>query len=118
MSDGREMAPQLIRFIQEAAPSLPPAVSRALGLPGRVSEGDAVEERPSPSAEELAGGLTEEALELLDEVLSDPGAGRDVAFRLLAADAFLTWSCEAAADGVDPGGVLSSLVQRVAARAL
>jgi len=117
MSLGREIPPELIRFVHGAAPSLPPLVSQALGLPAMAIAHGASGAMPSASGEELARGLTEQALELLDDVLADPAAGRVVAFRLLAADAFLTWSCEAAADGVAPGEILRSLLQRAAARA-
>lgn len=121
MSSGQEIQRQIIRFVHGAAPSLPPAVSRALGLPAMESgDGGAGGEGPHGSgeelAEELAEVLTGEAVGLLDEVLTHPAASRDVAFRLLAADALLTWSCEAAADGRDPGEILGSLAKRLAAR--
>jgi hypothetical protein len=118
MSNGREMAPQSVRFVHGAAPTLPLAVSRALGLPvmAPVPGPGSGDDPPHASVEEVADALTEEAVWRLDAVLADPGAGRDVAFRLLAADALLTWSCEAAADGADPGEILGSLAKRVAAR--
>jgi hypothetical protein len=117
MNNGREMAPRLVQFVHEVSPSLPPAVRGALGLPTLASApGLGSADLPHRSAEELAEALTEEAVRLLDGVLAHPGAGRDVAFRLLAADALLTWSCEAAADGRDPGEILGSLAKRLAAR--
>jgi len=119
MSNGREIAPRLIRFVHGAAPSIPPAVSQALGLPGMAAGRlGASGDLPPGSMQEVAEELAEEAVGLLDEVLADPDAGRDVAFRLLAADALLTWSCEAAADGADPRQILGALVKRVAAREL
>jgi len=51
----------------------------------------------------------------LDDAISRPGRDREAAFHLLAADAYLTWACEAAAeDDADPGERLADLVRQVA----
>lgn len=51
----------------------------------------------------------------LREALERPGRDRPAAFRLLAADAYLTWACEAAVDLDEPEEALRELLERVAA---
>ena len=48
------------------------------------------------------GALTAAGLIRLDEARSRPGRVRDSAFRLLEADALLTYACEAALEADDP----------------
>lgn len=49
----------------------------------------------------------------LADAVARPGRNRDAAFHLLAADAYLTWACEAAAEEADPGDALAALIQSV-----
>ena len=46
----------------------------------------------------------------LERALAEPGRGRAAAFDLLVADALITYACEAALEGDDPGAELDRLV--------
>lgn len=54
--------------------------------------------------------LTEEARARLAEARARPGRVRESAFRLLEADALLTYACEAALDTEDPKAVLRGIL--------
>ena len=58
----------------------------------------------------VAGGLAH-----LDEAVARPGRDREAAYQLLAADALITYSCEAASEAADGGGVLREVLVRVSA---
>ena len=58
----------------------------------------------------LAGGLAE-----LGRARAAPGRVRTSAFHLLAADALVTYACEAALEEADPAGALGRILSRVAA---
>jgi len=45
--------------------------------------------------------------------LRTPGRVRESAFDLLAADALLTYACEAALESPDPEGVLGAILRRI-----
>jgi len=64
---------------------------------------------------EATRGLTDQAVE--EMVLSRAAAGRvrESAWHLLAADALITYACEAALDDVDPPRGLEELLRKVAA---
>lgn len=59
----------------------------------------------------VAGGLGH-----LDESVARPGQDREAAYQLLAADALITYGCEAASEATDVGGVLGDILVRVSAR--
>lgn len=61
-------------------------------------------------------GLTREGLEALDRARGAPGRVRESAFHLLAADALLTYACEAAMEEDDPAASLMDLMERAAER--
>lgn len=61
-------------------------------------------------------GLSREGLRELERALGAPGRVRESAFHLLAADALLTYACEAALDEDDPESRLSELMARAGAR--
>lgn len=63
-----------------------------------------------------AGGLEEAGAEAMAEALAAPGRNRIAAFRLLAADALLTYACEAAAGEERPGETLRILLKRLGDR--
>lgn len=89
------------------------AVRRAAGVAEHGDAGDAVATGGSGSprhVEVLAG----EARDGLVEVLHADGHDRRVAFRLLEADALITYACEAAADAADPADALSRVLDRIA----
>ncbi len=104
-------------------PPVPETFRGWLSLPdppaGRVVRGGGA----SGPAEEAGGGsagrlpaaerLERAALECLARALAPEGRERGGAFDLLAADAFVTWTAEAALDGEDPEARLRSLVRRV-----
>lgn len=50
---------------------------------------------------------------LLSDALAADPSERPTAFRLLAADAFLTWACEAASGSADPQREIEELVRRI-----
>jgi hypothetical protein len=54
----------------------------------------------------VAAALTASAGDLLDQARARPGRVRESAFRLLEADALLTYACEAALEAEDPEAVL------------
>jgi len=58
----------------------------------------------------VAGGLGH-----LDESVARPGRDREAAYQLLAADALITYGCEAASEAADVGGVLGEILVRVSA---
>ena len=66
-------------------------------------------------AESVAVTLSGAALEHLDEALARPGRNREGALHLLAADALMTYACEAAAEEPEAERILSSLLAAVGA---
>ena len=56
------------------------------------------------------------AAEALSQALEEPGRNREAAFKLLAADAFLTYACEAVAQEADVGAGLEGLLDRLGDR--
>ena len=58
----------------------------------------------------VAGGLAH-----LDEAVAGPGRDREAAYQLLAADALITYGCEAASEVADVRGVLREVLVRVSA---
>ena len=58
----------------------------------------------------VAGGLAH-----LDEAVARPGRDREAAYQLLAADALITYSCEAASEAADVRGALREVLVRVSA---
>lgn len=66
-----------------------------------------------PEAEAGVEPLVREAEAALARALSPEGRPRDGAFDLLAADAFVTYACEAALQEDDPLEVLHGMVRRL-----
>ncbi|MGD2122323.1 MAG: hypothetical protein PVJ76_11295, partial [Gemmatimonadota bacterium] len=67
----------------------------------------------SPAGAADLAGLGEQALQ---RTLAQPGRNRPAAFHLLAADAFLTYACEAIVEGSDVQTGLKALLERVGER--
>jgi hypothetical protein len=86
----------LRRWLQDRTPAPPDAL--ALSVPAR--EGDAAEL------------LTEEGTRVLARSLAGEGERRG-AYDLLAADALLTYACEAAARADDPEAALLRILQSI-----
>lgn len=66
---------------------------------------------------DVAGELACRGLAFLTEAAARPGRNRRAAFDLLAADAYITYACEAALEGPDPERRLRSLIARIASEA-
>lgn len=88
-------------FLAARAPTPPEAL-------GRWLEGAALD------GVEPLEGLTRAGLDALDSARATPGRVRNSAFHLLAADALLTYACEAALEEEDPARALTRLVERAA----
>jgi hypothetical protein len=67
-------------------------------------------------ADAESGSMTERitllARTALDEACSRPGRVRESAFQLLAADALVTYACEAALEEADPPAALRTILLR------
>lgn len=61
----------------------------------------------------LVSVLTDAGRARLNEARARPGRVRESAFRLLEADALLTYACEAALETRDPAGALRSILAAV-----
>lgn len=64
----------------------------------------------------LVDHLAEAGMDALLRAEARPGRDREAAFQLLAADALLTYACEAAAEQDDVEGALSRVLDRVVNR--
>ena len=80
--------------------------------PGRLLPWVAVESVDGAPADDV---LTQRALEQLSRSVRAPGRNRQSAFYLLAADALLTYACEAALERGDPEATLNRILDAVGA---
>ncbi|NIP58888.1 MAG: hypothetical protein GWM92_05445 [Gemmatimonadetes bacterium] len=87
-------------WLEERLPAVPPVLRSRL----HRSEGP---------AEGVVWTLLARGRAALHDAVVRPGRNRKAAFHLLAADAYLTWACEAAAEEEDPGDALAALIQSV-----
>ena len=76
---------------------------------------DALELPVAPGQAPLADLLTEAGATALERALAG-GGERGGAFDLLAADALITYACEAAASATDPEAELLGILERLARR--
>lgn len=88
------------RWLEERLPAVPPILRSWL-------------HRTEGPAEGVVGPLLARGRAALHDAVVRPGRNREAAFHLLAADAYLTWACEAAAEEDDPGDALAALTQSV-----
>lgn len=88
-------------FLSRCAPPPPPALEARL-MAG-VHAGDALP------------ALTRQAVEELGRSRAAAGRVRESAWHLLAADALITYACEAALNGSDPPRELEELLRKAAA---
>jgi hypothetical protein len=86
-------------WLAERDPPPPPDLAEAL--------------EPEIGGLSLEASLTEAGLSRLDQALTRPGRIRESAFRLLEADALLTYACEAALDAEDPQGALRRILSAI-----
>ncbi len=74
--------------------------------------------RPWLHTDVESGSMTERitllARTALDEARANPGRVRQSAFDLLAADALVTYACEAALDEADPSAALRTILLKAA----
>ena len=61
----------------------------------------------------LTGHLVKAGLVHLEEAAARPGRDREAAYRLLAADALITYACEAASEAADVGVALEEILRWV-----
>ena len=107
MTGALHLPPRALGYLAGIHPDVPEGVRSALGLPAPAGPGGA---GGGEAGGEVVAELTAGAVSLLDEVLRHPGGGRELAFRLLAADALLTWATEAAADAPRPDRALREVL--------
>ena len=62
----------------------------------------------------VAAGLLGQAMAELELARSSPGRVRESAWHLLAADALLTYACEAALEGSNPPGAFEEILRKAA----
>ncbi len=68
---------------------------------------------PDDGVASVAGFLVARGLAHLDEAVATPGRDREAAYRLLAADALITYGCEAASEEADVRRTLREVLLRV-----
>ncbi len=64
----------------------------------------------------VPGSLVRAGLQHLEAAVARPGRDREAAYQLLAADALITYGCEAASEASDVRGVLREVLVRVSRR--
>ena len=64
-------------------------------------------------ASSLVASLTDAGVSRLDDARARPGRVRESAFRLLEADALLTYACEAALEADDPEAALRRVLSAI-----
>jgi hypothetical protein len=89
----------------ESRTPAPPAELRA-AVEAALGASNATEPQPT-------SGLADAGTSRLAAALGSPGRVRTAAFDLLAADALVTYACEAALESEDPDGVLAALALRM-----
>lgn len=87
-------------FLADRRPPPPPDLADSLRVP----------EDPGGALDEA---LSSSALERLQEAEASLGRIRESAFRLLEADALLTYACEAALESEDPDAALGRILAAV-----
>jgi hypothetical protein len=107
-------------FLGAAVPIVPSRVMRALGLEDVGTGSPEVGppspwgvDLPAPGPSGLPGVLARAGSQELGEALRLPAGDRSAAYRLLAADALVTWACEAAAGSPDPTMALEEVLDRI-----
>ena len=69
---------------------------------------------PDTESDSMTERITRLGLAALDQARGRPGRIRDTAFQLLAADALVTYACEAALEEGDPLAALRAILLRTA----
>ncbi len=68
---------------------------------------------PDGGAASVTESLLQSGLLHLEEAVARPGRDREAAYQLLAADALVTYGCEAASESADVRGALREVLDRV-----
>ena len=125
MMEPLDLSPAALRFLSRTGPPLPAGVLEALSLPGEAElyggdgtpgaegseRGSSLCPRGEPEVQdEVVYEFAGRGARGVDGVLLAPGGGRELAFQLLAADALITWACEAAAGAREPDRLLQDVV--------
>ncbi len=87
-------------------PPAPDELKAWLSIPGGGTD-------PDDGAASVTESLLQAGLLHLEEAVGRPGRDREAAYQLLAADALITYGCEAASEAADVRGVLSEVLGRV-----
>ena len=97
-------------WLAARTPAAPNELSAWLTTPGGESDGQRNLDGPADSIPEalLRAGLLH-----LDDALARPGRDREAAYRLLAADALITYCCEGASEAADIRCELRDILGRV-----
>jgi hypothetical protein len=90
---------ELGAWLAERSPPPPPDLANAL--------------EPAPDGSTPEASLIEAGLARLNEAIERPGRVRESAFRLLEADALLTYACEAALEADDPQAALRRIFSAI-----
>ncbi len=95
-----------IEWLATRTPPAPDELKAWLKIPGDGAD-------PDGGVASVPGCLVAGGLAHLDETVARPGRDREVAYQLLAADALITYGCEAASEADDVRGVLREVLVRV-----
>jgi hypothetical protein len=89
--------------------------ARTPPAPDELKEWLTIDERSAPGegGASLTGPLLKAGLVHLEEAAARPGRDREAAYRLLAADALITYACEAASEAPDVEAALEEILGRV-----
>ncbi len=95
-----------IDFLATRTPPAPDELIAWLKIPAGVPD-------PDGGAVSVPRALVDAGLRHLEKTVASPGRDREAAHRLLAADALVTYGCEAAAEANDVRAALEELLGRV-----
>ncbi len=101
-----------IAWLATRTPPAPDELKAWLKISGGGKDSDSGVD-PDGGVASVAGSLLKAGLLHLEEAMVMPGRDREAAYQLLAADALITYGCEAASEAVDVEGVLREVLGRV-----
>ena len=93
-------------WIATRTPPAPDELKAWFKIPGDNSD-------PDGGVASVPGSLLRAGLLHLEDAVGRPGRDREAAYQMLAADALVTYGCEAASEAVDVRGVLREVLGRV-----
>ena len=95
-----------IDWVAARTPPAPDELKAWLKIPDDTSD-------PGGGVASVPECLLRAGLLHLEEAVGRPGRDREAAYQLLAADALVTYGCEAASESADVRGVLRAVLDRV-----